>query len=63
MEEKACKHCRLIISHGTVCPICGSSDLTTKWSGYIIVMNAEKSELAKKLDIKMNGTYALNIKE
>ncbi|MEM0150043.1 MAG: transcription elongation factor subunit Spt4 [Candidatus Micrarchaeaceae archaeon] len=62
MEEKACRHCRLIISRGTVCPICGSSDLTTKWSGYLIVMNAEKSEVAKKFDIKMNGTYALNIK-
>ncbi|MGC8669931.1 MAG: transcription elongation factor subunit Spt4 [Candidatus Micrarchaeia archaeon] len=63
MEEKVCKHCRLVISHGSVCPICGSTDLTTKWSGYLIVMNVEKSEIAKKLNVKMDGTYALIIKE
>ncbi|MGC8495943.1 MAG: transcription elongation factor subunit Spt4 [Candidatus Micrarchaeia archaeon] len=62
MEEKACKHCKLIISHGSVCPICGSTELTTKWSGYIIMIDVDKSELAKKMEIKTNGTYALNIR-
>jgi DNA-directed RNA polymerase subunit E" len=62
MEEKACKMCRLIISHGDVCPICGSKELTTKWSGSVIILNAEKSEIAKKLGIKINSTYAINIK-
>jgi DNA-directed RNA polymerase subunit E" len=62
MEEKVCKNCRIIISKGDKCPICGSTDLTTKWSGYVIVINVEKSEVAKKLDLKLNGTFALNIK-
>lgn len=62
MEEKVCKNCRIIISRGERCPICGSTDLTTKWSGYVIVVNVEKSEVAKKLGLKMNGTFALNIK-
>ncbi len=61
--EKACKRCRLIIAQGDFCPLCGSTDLTTKWSGYVIILNAEKSEIAKKLGIKVNGTYALNILE
>jgi RNA polymerase subunit RPABC4/transcription elongation factor Spt4 len=47
MEEKACRNCRLVISHGDTCPSCGSKDLTTKWSGYAIVINAEKSSIAK----------------
>lgn len=61
--EKACRTCRVIISQGEVCPLCGSSNLTTKWSGYVVILNAEKSELAKKLDLKVNGTYALNIND
>jgi DNA-directed RNA polymerase subunit E" len=61
MEEKACKSCRLIISHGDTCPACGSKDLTTKWSGLVMVLNAEKSEVARKLGLKMNSTYALSI--
>lgn len=59
--EKACKKCKNIITQGDVCPICGSTELTSKWSGYITVLNAEKSEIAKRLGIKVNGRYALNI--
>jgi len=62
MEEKACRSCRLIISHGDTCPSCKSKDLTTKWSGYAIIINAEKSSIAKLLGVKLNSTYAINIK-
>jgi DNA-directed RNA polymerase subunit E" len=61
--EKACKKCRVVIAQGEVCPICGSTNLTTRWNGYIKILNTEKSEIAKKLDLKVNGTYALNISE
>ncbi|MCL5100772.1 MAG: DNA-directed RNA polymerase, subunit E'' [Candidatus Marsarchaeota archaeon] len=63
MVEKACKKCRVVIAQGEVCPICGSTNLTTRWNGYIKILNTEKSEIAKKLDLKVNGTYALNISE
>lgn len=62
MEEKACKNCRLIISHGDTCPSCGSKELTNKWSGYAIIFNAEKSSIAMILGVKLNSTYAINIK-
>jgi DNA-directed RNA polymerase subunit E" len=62
MEGKVCKTCRIIITHGEKCPLCGSEDLTNKWSSYVVVLNAEKSALAKKLDLKVNSTFALNIK-
>jgi DNA-directed RNA polymerase subunit E" len=62
MEGKACKNCRMIITHGEKCPLCGGTDLTNKWSSYVVVLNAEKSDIAKKLGAKMNSTYALNIK-
>jgi len=46
-----------------VCPLCGSTELTTKWSGYVVILDVENSEIAKKLNIKVNGKYALNINE
>lgn len=61
--EKACRTDRLIISQGDTCPICGKSNLTSKWSGYILVLNAEKSEIAKKMGLKINGAYALHIND
>ncbi len=61
--EKACKRCRLIISQGDVCPVCGGTELTHKWNGYVVILNSEKSEIAKKLNIKVNGTYALSLSE
>jgi DNA-directed RNA polymerase subunit E" len=63
MEEMVCKSCRIIISHGGKCPLCGSSDLTSRWNGYVIMLNVERSDIAKKLGLKVNSTFALNIKE
>jgi DNA-directed RNA polymerase subunit E" len=63
MEGKVCRNCRIIISHGEKCPICGEGNLTAKWSGYVIVLNAEKSDIAKKLNLKVNSTFALSIKQ
>ncbi|MDE1767815.1 MAG: DNA-directed RNA polymerase subunit E'' [Candidatus Micrarchaeota archaeon] len=61
--ESACRNDRLIIAQGTMCPLCGQSNLTTKWSGQVVILNVDKSEVAKKLGIKVNGTYAININD
>jgi len=63
MAELACRNCRLVIAQGNVCPLCGSSNLTGKWTGHAVILNVEKSEVAKKLGIKVNGTYALSIND
>ena len=63
MAEHVCKNCRFIIQQGTVCPICGSTQLTSKWNGQVLVLNVDKSELAKKLGIKVNGVFAISVKE
>jgi DNA-directed RNA polymerase subunit E" len=59
--ELACRKCNLIISQGNACPVCNASDLTSKWSGYIAMLNVEKSDVAKRMEIKVNGSYALSI--
>ncbi|MBI5158716.1 hypothetical protein HY992_01210 [Candidatus Micrarchaeota archaeon] len=61
MVEKACKNCRFITEEST-CKNCGGTELTEKWNSYVLVFDAKNSELAKKLDAKMPGKYAIKIK-
>lgn len=59
--EKACKKCRRLITTGNECPICRSKDLTTSWSGLLIVYDTE-SEIAKKVGIASPGRYAIRVR-
>lgn len=60
---KACTNCRLIVETGETCPACQSQSLTEKFMGQLIVMDPEKSEIAKKIDAKLPGRYAIKIQE
>lgn len=57
-KEKACKVCNTTY-FGEKCPECGSKEGTEGFKGRIIVLNAEKSELAQKLKLNKPGTYAI----
>ena len=61
MAKKACKKCKLFVS-GNECPLCHGTDFTENWKGKIIILDAEKSEIAKKLNIKSKGEYAIKIR-
>ncbi len=60
MAEKACKQCHRVVE-GNLCPVCKDSQLTTSWKGFIVIADPERSELAKKLGIKIPGKYALRL--
>lgn len=60
MAEKACKQCHRVVG-GNLCPVCKDSQVTTSWKGFIVISDPEKSELAKKLGIKIPGKYALRL--
>jgi DNA-directed RNA polymerase subunit E" len=60
MVEKACKQCHRVVE-GTICPVCKESQLTASWKGFIVILDPEKSELAKKLKITIPGKYALRL--
>ncbi|RLG18961.1 hypothetical protein DRN67_03685 [Candidatus Micrarchaeota archaeon] len=62
LVAKACRICNLIISEGNVCPNCNKSDLSDRWDSYILVFDPEKSELAKKIEAKTPGKYAVRIR-
>ncbi len=61
MPKKACKNCKTIYE-GEKCPECGGKEFTTEFKGKIIILNPDQSEIAKKVNIKKPGTYAIKIK-
>ncbi|MEW6592868.1 MAG: transcription elongation factor subunit Spt4 [Candidatus Hadarchaeota archaeon] len=60
-KEKACENCGLITSKST-CPNCGKTALSDDWAGYVVVMDPENSEIAKRLNISKAGKYALKVR-
>ena len=61
MSEQVCRECHRIIS-GQTCPICSSSNLSSDWSGMVIIIDPERSEIAKKIDVKVADKYALKVR-
>ena len=58
MKQRACKVCNRIFE-GDKCPNCGSKEFTDSFKGKTIILNPEKSEVAKKLNIKEKGSFAI----
>lgn len=61
MTERACRKCNFI-TEGSVCPACGSASLSEDWIGYVVVLDPENSEIAKRLKIGQPGKYALRVR-
>ncbi len=59
MKELACRRCRAITT-GKVCSICKSTDLSADWYGLVVIVS-EESQVAKMLNIKHRGKYALKV--
>ncbi|MBS3084603.1 hypothetical protein J4411_01700 [Candidatus Pacearchaeota archaeon] len=57
-KEKACKICKAVYE-GDKCPNCGSKESTDSFKGKIFVVNQEKSEIAKKMNLNSNGEFAI----
>ena len=58
---KACRNCNFVTEAST-CYNCGSADLSDDWAGYVVVLNPEDSEIAKRLNITKPGKYALKVR-
>lgn len=61
MPENVCKECHRLVT-GQVCDTCNSSSLTSDWSGYVVIIDIEKSMIAKRLGVKSPGKYALKVR-
>ena len=62
-KQKACKICNTIYDDGEKCPKCGSRESTDSFKGRVVVMNPEKSEIAKKLNLKEKGNFAIKTRQ
>ena len=62
VREYACRKCKSLAS-GKICPTCNSTDLSKDWAGLIIILDPEKSEVAKSTKHPPNlGKYATKSK-
>jgi DNA-directed RNA polymerase subunit E" len=59
-REVACKKCKAVTT-GKVCPVCKSTDLTTNWSGIVVVFDPLKSRIAATLEISTPHKYAVKV--
>ncbi|MFZ1038441.1 MAG: transcription elongation factor subunit Spt4 [Candidatus Bathyarchaeia archaeon] len=61
MIEKACSTCHFITKEN-VCPKCKTPSLSDDFSGILIVFDPEGSAIAKAMNIKEKGRYALKVR-
>lgn len=59
--KKFCKDCKILVE-GDKCPICKRNKFLTNWKGRIIILDAQKSLLAKKLKAIKEGEYAIKLR-
>ncbi|NYT11991.1 MAG: DNA-directed RNA polymerase, subunit E'' [Methanomassiliicoccales archaeon] len=59
-NPKACKHCSFISEEDT-CPLC-RNETSKDWTGYVIIVDHNKSEIAKRMGIHVNGKFALRVR-
>jgi len=57
-KKKACRLCSTIFE-GEKCPKCDSKESIEGFKGRAVILNPEKSEIAKKLNLKDKGNFAI----
>ena len=58
----ACSECHLILADGIdQCTRPPSAPVSSDWSGYVVVMDPTRSEIASRLKIEVPGNYALKV--
>ncbi len=60
-KEKACRECRFLMEEGDKCLNCEGTTFTTFWRGYVVIIDPEQSEIAKKMGITRKGKFALRL--
>ena len=59
---KACRDCHRISEDVEKCPACNGGNLSKDWNGFVVVVNVDKSIIAKKMQIDQPGKYALKVR-
>jgi len=59
--SRACRNCK-VITEETACHLCRGTDLSDDYSGLLVVLEPEGSQMAQTMEIKKEGRYALKIR-
>ena len=51
-----------MISVESVCPNCKATGLSDDFAGLVIIFDPEKSAIAKAMNMKVKGRYALRVR-
>ena len=58
----ACGECHLVLGDGVdQCPRHPSAKVSSDWTGYVIIIQPERSEIAARLQVDQPGKYALKV--
>lgn len=61
MSERACSACHALTKESS-CPKCKSTSLSDDFGGILIIFDPERSSIAKAMNIKEKGRYALKVR-
>ena len=61
MRKKVCRSCKIFVE-GKECPLCKGTQFTTTWRGRLNILDANKSDIAKKVEIKVKGEYGIRVR-
>ena len=61
MNDRACTNCHFITKEN-VCPRCKSTSFSDDFSGIVIMFDPTTSVIAKAMNIKEKGRYALKVR-
>lgn len=60
-QGKVCRECHRVMD-GESCVVCGTANLSEDWAGYLVIIDPVNSDIAKKMNIKLAGRYALKVR-
>jgi len=58
---KVCRDCHRLVE-GEACSMCGTTNLTADWAGYLVIVDPARSDVAKRMNITVPGRYALKVR-
>lgn len=61
MGRKVCKKCKIFVKGGE-CPLCHGNQFSESWQGRINIIDANKSDIAKKINAKAKGEYVIKVR-
>ena len=60
-QGRVCRECHRVVD-GETCVVCGTANVSEDWAGYLVIIDPEHSDVAKKMNIKLPGRYALKVR-